>query len=676
MLEKINSPEDLKTLSIAEKTKLAEEIRKYILEVVSENGGHLASNLGVVELTIALHSIFNVPEDKIVWDVGHQTYVHKILTGRKEQLKTLRKLNGIAGFPKTKESETDCFNTGHSSTSISVALGMARARDIEGKNNAVIAVIGDGALTGGMAIEALNDAGYSKSKITVILNDNEMSISKNVGGLNMFLSKLRTKKLYTKSNISAKKIILKVPVVGKPFVKLVQRAKRSIKQLIIPKMFFEDIGFTYLGPVDGHNIQELESILRLSKQVDAPVLIHVLTKKGKGYEIAEKNPDKFHATSPFDIETGKSKKEKGKDYSKVFGDKLVELAKNNDKIVAITASMKDGTGLTEFQKKFPKRFFDIGIAEQHAVGLAAGMAKAGMVPVVPIYSSFYQRAYDQVIHDVAIQNLHVVMCVDRAGVVGADGETHQGVFDMAFFRLVPNLTIMAPKNFKELENMLNLAVSMDSPVVIRYPRGGEDKQPLEDVKPLEIGKAEILKSGKDITIVAIGKMVAKAMKVADILSKENIQAEVINARFLKPLDKETIISSLLKTKNLITIEDGTIIGGLASAVDEIIVSRMDLRNVNLKNYAYPDVYIQHGSVEELEKIYGLDIESIAEGAKDILSENRNANKVLEKMENLKIIKEDMKGNIEGIKESLKGNIKELKESLEQQNDDVLERKLI
>ena len=620
MLEKINSPEDLKTLSIVEKTKLAEEIRKYILEVVSENGGHLASNLGVVELTIALHSIFNVPEDKIVWDVGHQTYVHKILTGRKEQLKTLRKLNGIAGFPKTKESETDCFNTGHSSTSISVALGMARARDIEGKNNAVIAVIGDGALTGGMAIEALNDAGYSKSKITVILNDNEMSISKNVGGLNMFLSKLRTKKLYTKSNISAKKIILKVPVVGKPFVKLVQRAKRSIKQLIIPKMFFEDIGFTYLGPVDGHNIQELENILRLSKQVDAPVLIHVLTKKGKGYEIAEKNPDKFHATSPFDIETGKSKKEKSKDYSKVFGEKLIELAENNDKIVAITASMKDGTGLTEFQKKFPKRFFDIGIAEQHAVGLAAGMAKAGMIPVVPIYSSFYQRAYDQVIHDVAIQNLHVIMCVDRAGVVGADGETHQGVFDMAFFRLVPNLTIMAPKNFKELEDMLELAVSMDSPVVIRYPRGGEEKQPLEDVKPLEIGKAEILKSGKDITIVAIGKMVAKAMKVADILSKENIQAEVINARFLKPLDKETIISSLLKTKNLITIEDGTIIGGLASAVNEIIVSRMDLRNVNLKNYAYPDMYIQHGSVEELEKIYGLDIESIAKGAKDILKD--------------------------------------------------------
>ena len=400
----------------------------------------------------------------------------------------------------------------------------------------------------------------------------------------------------------------------------IRKTKSSLKQLIVPGMFFEDMGITYLGPIQGHSIPMLVRALKEARKIEGPVLLHVLTKKGKGYEIAEKNPDKFHATSPFDIETGKSKKEKSKDYSKVFGEKLIELAENNDKIVAITASMKDGTGLTEFQKKFPKRFFDIGIAEQHAVGLAAGMAKAGMIPVVPIYSSFYQRAYDQVIHDVAIQNLHVVMCVDRAGVVGADGETHQGVFDMAFFRLVPNLTIMAPKNFKELENMLELAVSMDSPVVIRYPRGGEDKQPLEDVKPLEIGKAEILKSGKDITIVAIGKMVAKAMKVADILSKENIQAEVINARFLKPLDKETIISSLLKTKNLITIEDGTIIGGLASAVNEIIVSRMDLRNVNLKNYAYPDMYIQHGSVEELEKIYGLDIESIVKGAKDILKD--------------------------------------------------------
>ena len=617
MLEKINSPEDLKVLSIDEKKILAEEIRKYILEIVSENGGHLASNLGVVELTIALHSVFNVPEDKIVWDVGHQTYVHKILTGRKEQLKTLRKLNGVAGFPKTKESESDCFNTGHSSTSISVALGMARARDLRHESNSVLAVIGDGALTGGMAIEALNDAGFSQSKITVILNDNEMSISKNVGGLNMFLSKLRTKKLYTKSNISGKKIILKIPVVGKPIVKLVQRAKRSIKQLIIPKMFFEDIGFTYLGPVDGHNIQELENILRLSKQVDNPVLIHVLTKKGKGYEIAENSPDKFHATSPFDIETGKPKKAKGKDYSKVFGDKLVELADNNEKIVAITASMKDGTGLTDFQKKYPKRFFDIGIAEQHAIGLAAGMAKEGLIPVVPIYSSFYQRAYDQVIHDVAIQNLHVIMCVDRAGVVGADGETHQGEFDMAFFRLVPNLTIMAPKDFSELENMMELAVSMNSPVVIRYPRGGESKIELPNKEKLELGKAEVLKEGQDITIVAIGKMVSKAMEIANALANENIDVEVINARFLKPLDEETIEKSLLKTYNLITIEDGTIIGGLASAVNEMIMSKEDLRNIQVKNYAYPDMFIQHGSVEELEKIYGLDNENIIKEIKEL-----------------------------------------------------------
>lgn len=420
MLEKINSPEDLKKLNIEEKNKLAQEIREYILQVVSENGGHLASNLGVVELTMALHSVFNMPKDKIVWDVGHQSYVHKIITGRREEFKTLRKLNGLSGFPKINESEYDNFNTGHSSTSISAALGMARARDLKREDNQVIAVIGDGALTGGMALEALNDAGCSNTKMTVILNDNEMSIAKNIGGLNMFLSKLRTKKLYTKSNISIKKIINKIPVIGKPIVKVIQRIKRSIKQLIIPKMFFEDIGFTYLGPVDGHNIEQLENILKLSKQVDSPVLIHVLTKKGKGYKIAEENPDKFHATAAFDIDTGKNKKEKKTDYSKIFGEKLVDLAKKDKRIVAITASMKDGTGLAKFQKEFPKRFYDVGIAEQHALTMAAGMAKEGMIPFVPIYSSFYQRAYDQVIHDVAIQNLPVIMCVDRAGVVGAD----------------------------------------------------------------------------------------------------------------------------------------------------------------------------------------------------------------------------------------------------------------
>lgn len=619
MLEKINSQQDLKKLTLEEKVLLAQEIREYILDIVSKNGGHLASNLGVVELTIALHSVFDVPKDKIVWDVGHQTYVHKILTGRKEELKTLRKLDGIAGFPKTNESESDCFNTGHSSTSISAALGMARARDIKNEHNSVLAVIGDGALTGGMAIEALNDAGYSRSKITVILNDNEMSISKNVGGLNMFLSKLRTKKLYTKSNISAKKIILKIPVIGRPFVRLVQRAKRSIKQLIIPKMFFEDIGFTYLGPVDGHNIQELENILRLSKQVDTPVLIHVLTKKGKGYEIAEKNPDKFHSISPFNIETGEVKKAKSKDYSAVFGEKLVSLAEKNDKIVAITASMKDGTGLTKFQKQFPKRFFDIGIAEQHAVGLAAGMAKAGMIPVVPIYSSFYQRAYDQVIHDVAIQNLPVIMCVDRAGIVGSDGETHQGLLDMSFFRLVPNLTIMAPKNFKELEQMLEFAVNLNKPVVIRYPRGGEDNIDINTDLEIKNGKAEILKEGTDITIVAIGKMVSRAYRVADKLKQKNIDAQVINARFLKPFDNNTVKNAIAKTNAVVTIEDGTIINGLATAVNELVINE-NLLGIKIKNFAYPDIYVKHGSVDELEKIYGLDEENITNEIKKMLKD--------------------------------------------------------
>lgn len=611
MLEKINSPKDVKKLDLEQKKQLAEEIRKYILEIVSENGGHLASNLGVVELTIALHSIFDVPKDKIVWDVGHQTYVHKIITGRREKLKTLRKLNGIAGFPKNKESDTDCFNTGHSSTSISVALGMARARDIKGEDNSVVAVIGDGALTGGMALEALNDTGWSKTKMTVILNDNEMSISKNIGGMSMLLSKLRTKRSYNKSSDAVKKMILKIPKVGKTIVKIVIRVKRSIKQLVIPKMFFEDIGFRYLGPVDGHDIAELERMLKISKRLNEPVLLHVLTKKGKGYPIAEQNPDKFHATAPFDIETGETKKKKKRDYSKVFGEKLVQLAKQNDKIVAITASMKDGTGLTEFSKKFPTRFFDIGIAEQHAVGLAAGMAKEGTIPVVPIYSSFYQRAYDQVIHDVAIQNLPVVMCVDRAGVVGADGETHQGTLDMSFFRLVPNLTIMAPKNFKELEEMLEFAVNLNKPVVIRYPRGGEDEYKIEKQEKLELGKAEILKEGKDLSIIAIGKTVAKAMAIAQKVEEEqeDISVEVINARFLKPIDKETIKKSIEKTKNIITIEDGTIINGLATAVQEIIVQE-HLQSVKIKNYAYPDRYIQHGTVEELEKIYQIDEKTI------------------------------------------------------------------
>jgi 1-deoxy-D-xylulose-5-phosphate synthase len=609
MLENINSIEDLKKLNIEDKKILAQEIREYIIKIVSQNGGHLASNLGVVELTIALHSIFDVPKDKIIWDVGHQTYTHKIITGRREELKTLRQLNGIAGFPKTEESDTDCFNTGHSSTSISAALGMAKARDIKKENNSVVCVIGDGALTGGMALEALNDAGSSNTNLTVVLNDNEMSISKNVGGVNMLLSRLRTKKLYTKSNVSMKNILKKVPVVGNKFVRLVQKTKRSIKQFIIPKMYFEDIGFRYLGPVDGHDIEKLESILKISKELEGPVLIHVLTKKGKGYKPAEENPDKFHATSSFDIKTGKTLKEKQVDYSKVFGDKLIDLAKQNDKIVAITASMKDGTGLAKFQKEFPNRFFDVGIAEQHAIGFAAGLAKNGMIPVVPIYSSFYQRAYDQVIHDVCLQNLSVVMCVDRAGIVGLDGETHQGIYDLSFFNIIPNLTIMAPKDFKELEEMLEFAINLGKPVVIRYPRGGEGKNKFEIHKEINLGKAEIIKEGKDISIIAIGKMVDRAISVSNKLKENNIDAEIINVRFLKPLDKQIILNSINKTKKVITIEDNIQLGGLSSNIKELIIDN-NLKDIKLKTFGYPNQFIKHGTVDAIEEKYGLDTETI------------------------------------------------------------------
>ncbi len=461
-----------------------------------------------------------------------------------------------------------------------------------------------------MALEALNDAGYSKAKMTVILNDNEMSISKNMGGVNMLLTKLRTKRTYTKSNVSIKNILNEIPVVGKPVVKIVQRVKRSIKQLIIPKMFFEDIGFRYLGPVDGHDEQELERMLKISKELDGPVLIHVLTKKGKGYLKAEENPDRFHATGPFDLVTGEPLKKKKKDYSKAFGEKLVEIAGKNKNVVAITASMKDGTGLKEFAKKYPERFFDIGIAEQHALGLAAGMAKDGIIPVVPIYSSFYQRAYDQVIHDIAIQKLHVVMCVDRAGIVGADGETHQGLLDLSFFRLVPNLTILAPKDFKELEEMLEYAIlDIKGPVVIRYPRGGEEEEKFNVNEKIVTGKAEVLRKGEDISIIAIGKMVARANRIAKELEKENISSYVINARFLKPLDKEKIIEAIRKTKNVITIEDGTCINGLGTAIEELIVEeKLDV--AFFKKFAYPDQFIKHGDVGILEKQNGMDEKSI------------------------------------------------------------------
>ena len=607
IIDKVNWPDDVKKLTIKEKIELAEELREKTISAVSKTGGHLASNLGVVELTIALHSCFNMPEDKIVWDVGHQTYIHKMLTGRKDKFDTLRQMDGIAGFPRTSESEYDSFDTGHSSTSISVALGMARARDVLGKKHKVVAVIGDGAMTGGMALEALNDAGISKTNLIVILNDNEMSISKNTGGLSMFLAKLRTKKTYINSNVSAKNFIRKIPVIGEKIVTLTVKLKNSIKQLIIPKMYFENIGFRYLGPINGHSIQDLEEIFNISKELDGPVLIHVLTKKGKGYKFAEENPNKYHSTSAFNIETGEKKSSSGKDYSKVMGDKLTDLARNDDKIVAVTAAMEDGTGLHKFAEEFPNRFFDVEIAEQHALGMVAGMAKEGLKPVIPIYSSFLQRGYDQLIHDIAMQELPVVVCVDRAGIVGNDGETHQGILDLSFLNTVPKMNVIAPKNFEELEKMIEFAVNFDKPIAIRYPRGGEGKYQFSKCDEIVLGKAEMLREGSDVTIVAIGKMVSYAMEVADELQKKGIEAEVINARFVKPIDNETITGSLGKTKRLVTIEDNVINCGLASSVKSVLEEAEEIRVLNV---GYPDEFVKHGTVSDIEKKYGMDVQSI------------------------------------------------------------------
>lgn len=608
ILQQINTPEDLRKLNLQEKKELADEIRSLIIDVTSKNGGHLASNLGIVELTIALHSVFNTPIDKIVWDVGHQCYVHKILTGRREEFNNIRKFGGISGFPKITESKYDSFNTGHSSTSVSIATGMARARDVLKQDYEVISVIGDGSLTGGMALEALNDAASTRTNMTVILNDNEMSISKNVGGIPLYLSKIRTKREYTHSNKKVKDFTSKIPVIGKPIIKIAHYTKQIIKRAVIHNMYFEDIGFTYLGPVDGHNIEDLEAIMESSKTIKGPVLIHVVTKKGKGYKPAEENPDRFHGVSSFNKETGESTKIKGKDYSATFGEALIKLAEKDESIVAVTAAMKDGTGLKAYAEKFPDRFFDVGIAEQHALGLIAGMAKNGLKPVLPLYSSFLQRGYDQVVHDIALSNMPVTVCIDRAGVIGNDGETHQGILDLSFLSSIPNINIMAPKNFEELEKMLEFAVNENKAMFIRYPRGGENYT-FEKTEEIKYGKAEIVQEGTDVIIIGIGKMVGRAMEVANLLEGKSV--EVVNARFLKPLDEETILKSIEKTKNVITIEDNLKKGGLGSAVLELI-NKNNIKDVNVQIFGYDDTFVEHGSVDELEEKYGLSAQKIAD----------------------------------------------------------------
>lgn len=609
LLKKIDTPDDLKKLSEKQLKKLAGEIRQFLVRNISKTGGHLASNLGAVELTLALHYIFDTPDDRIVWDVGHQAYVHKLVTGRKDAFDTIRQLKGISGFPKSEESIYDTFNTGHSSTSISAALGMARARDIKGEKYNVIAVIGDGALTGGMSFEALNDAGRSPNNFIVVLNDNEMSISKNVGGLSGYLSKIRTEPIYYKVKEDIDIILKKIPAIGKSAVKALDMVKGSIKYLIMPGVIFEELGFKYLGPIDGHNIDELGYVFKRAKTLKGPVLIHVCTKKGKGYSHAEQNPHIFHGISPFEVVTGELKKIKKTGYSKVFGNKLIKLAEKEKRLVAITAAMPDGTGLKEFSKKFKDRFYDVGIAEQHAVTLAAGLARNGMLPVVAIYSTFLQRSYDQIIHDVAMQNLHVVFAIDRAGIVGEDGETHQGVFDLSYLGHIPNMTVLAPCDYLEFRAMLEYAVFIHrGPVAIRYPRGSGSEKICECV-PVNKGKAVKIKEGSDVTIAAVGSMVKSAVEIGEKLNESGASAEIINARFIKPIDRKMIANSILKTKKLVTIEDNIVTGGMGNSVLQFI-SDEGIEGIRTKVFGFPDKFIEHGSRDSLIKKYGLDTDSL------------------------------------------------------------------
>ncbi|QSX06365.1 1-deoxy-D-xylulose-5-phosphate synthase [Sedimentibacter sp. zth1] len=618
ILSKINTPEDLYNLSYKEMDVLSSEIREYLIDVVSKTGGHLASNLGVVELTIALEYAFNLERDKIIWDVGHQAYIHKILTGRKDKMYSIRQLGGISGFPKREESKYDIFDTGHSSTSISAAIGVARARDLNKYNYNVVSVIGDGALTGGMAFEALNDIGKTKTKVIVVLNDNEMSISKNVGGLSTHLSIVRSRTRYLTTKKDLESFLEKAPIIGKYIRKFLHTIKEGIKKMIIPSMLFEEIGFTYLGPIDGHDIEDLVEVFENAKNIDGPVLIHVCTKKGKGYKYAEEKPNNYHGVSPFDIETGLPlKKSNAKSYSKVFGDKLCEIAKTNKKVVAISAAMIQGTGLDKFSKMYRDRVFDVGIAEQHAVTMAAGMAVNGVTPVVALYSSFLQRAYDQVVHDVATQNLHVVFAIDRAGIVGNDGETHQGVFDTGFLVQIPNMIVMAPCDNQELEDMLEFAVNKHKgPISLRYPRGNSNLMVPKSYKQIELGKGVMLKEGKDITIVAYGKMIEIAIQVSDILSSKNISNEIINLRFLKPLDMALVNKSLSKTKNLLIIEETSIDASISYKIKSLIDSDINMENIIIKSF--PDKFIRHGNVNDIFDKYELNAQCISKEIENLI----------------------------------------------------------
>ena len=609
MLENMSLPGDLKKMGGQDLEKAAAEIRQYMIKTVADNGGHLAASLGVVELSLALHRHYNSPVDQIIWDVGHQCYPHKLLTGRWKQFSTLRKYCGLCGFPKPEESEHDPFLTGHSSTSISAALGLAQARDRNGQDNKVIAVIGDGALTGGMSFEALNHAGHIKANLMVILNDNKMSISSNVGSLSAYLGRIRSDPKYSKLKDDFEKFVGRVPLVGERALSYAERIKGGLKYLIVPGMIFEELGFTYFGPIDGHNIKTITNTLKQADQIKGPVLVHVVTEKGKGYHYAEKSPEVFHGIGPFDLNNGLLKKKKSASYTEIFGQTLLKLGRENPKITAITAAMTAGTGLRDFARELPERFFDVGIAEQHAVTMAGAMAAGGMKPVVAIYSTFLQRAYDQILHDVCMQKLPVVFAVDRAGITGEDGETHQGLFDLSFLRNIPNMSIMAPGNENELQHMLFTALEQDNgPVALRYPRDKVEGVTLEAPKAIPWAKSELLKEGRDLLIIAAGTVVNQALQAIERLTWQGLKPALINARFVKPLDEEMIIRWAQKCGRVITLEENVLAGGFGSAILELFEREGFL--IPLKRLGINDQFVEHGSRAQLLSSFNLDAEGI------------------------------------------------------------------
>lgn len=617
ILEKINYPKDVKRLSYSELKQLAASIRKFLIKSVSETGGHLASNLGVVELTLALLRVFDFPNDKIVWDVGHQSYVYKMLTGRKDMFSTLRKFDGLSGFPKRSESEYDFFDTGHSSTSVSAAIGMARARDLDGGKNSVIAVFGDGALTGGMMYEALNDVGRSKTKIILILNDNEMSIARNVGAISRYLRRLRSQPRYYRSKETVESALKKLPVGGDALADAIRSAKSQVRRAVIPTTFFDDFGIDYIGPVDGHDIGALTGALRHAREIDNPSIIHIHTKKGKGYTFAENNPQKFHGVPQFDAESGTPSYAAAEDYSAVFGSQLTKIAEDNKKVIAITGAMPSGTGLTEFSKKFNDRFFDVGIAEQHAVTFAAGLAVSGYIPVVPLYSSFLQRAYDQTLHDVCLQNLHVVFGVDRAGIVGADGATHQGMYDIAFLSHMPNMTVLSPSSFDMMRQMLDYAVNIhNGPIALRYPRGNTEA--VDSNEKFEFGRAAVSGNGNDAVIITAGRMVKTAQETALILEKRGIKTKIVSLRTIVPFDTDTVIDAARGARCAVTLEDACIKGGIGSLTASALMENGVF--VRFRAFAFPNEPIRHGSIPKLDKFYGMDSTSVADGIERLLGE--------------------------------------------------------